>query len=218
MLSTKRILPGAWRLLRAWERRELPSRAPPLPIEVALALAGFAASIGRRDVAALILLGYHGMMRTTEFLTLTSGNVWLDESYRGVVALEWSKMGQRRGMTEYVTIDDSSVGARLSAVMRKLPSDAPILQGPVVEFRKIFNDGMAALKLTDANYRPYSIRRGGASFDFVSFGDLQRTMSRGRWSSTRVARIYIVEGWQILNSLSLSRETRNLCEYFRSFL
>ena len=218
LLNRKRVLTGGWRMLRAWERREIPARAPPLPAMVLVAMAGFAKACGRNDIAILLLLGFHTMLRTCELLTLTGDKIALNADNVGVLGLEWTKMGQRRGVSEYVTIDDAEIGRRLAQYLRNKPRGVPLLLGSSADFRKMFNDSLAALKLEHAGYRPYSLRRGGASFDFVTFGDLQRTMARGRWMSVRVARIYIVDGWQLLNSLSLSVETRQLCDFYTQYL
>ena len=45
-LNRRRIFPGAWRLLGAWDRAELPNRTPPLPPLCALGLSGFLVSEG----------------------------------------------------------------------------------------------------------------------------------------------------------------------------
>ena len=39
-LQTKRKLPWAWRLVKAWHQIQLPSRATPLTAELVLAMAG----------------------------------------------------------------------------------------------------------------------------------------------------------------------------------
>ena len=40
-LNVKRTFPGAWRLYAAWDKAEIPQRAPPLPSEVVLGIAGW---------------------------------------------------------------------------------------------------------------------------------------------------------------------------------
>ena len=43
-------------------------------------------------------------------------------------------------------------------------------------------------------FKPYSIRRGGATAYFRVTRNMEATLDRGRWSSARVARIYINDG------------------------
>ena len=43
-------------------------------------------------------------------------------------------------------------------------------------------------------FKPYSLRRGGATAFFRATGSMEKTLDRGRWSSARVGRIYINDG------------------------
>ena len=57
-------------------------------------------------------------------------------------------------------------------------------------FRKLCTDA----RLPPLPWRPYSLRRGGATAHFLQFGSLDKTAVRGRWQSTRTARLYVDEG------------------------
>ncbi|CAK0804968.1 unnamed protein product, partial [Prorocentrum cordatum] len=78
-LRKKRILPASWRLLRAWQNLELPQRVLPLPEVALLAMAATARGWGRNDIAALLVLGFAGFLRTTEMLTLRRWQIAIDE-------------------------------------------------------------------------------------------------------------------------------------------
>ena len=62
------------------------------------------------------------------------------------------------------------------------------------EFRKLLKELVEGLGLKEAGYKPYSLRRGGATGDFRRHGSLDRATVRGRWRSSASARIYITEG------------------------
>ena len=109
-LLTRRQFPGAWKLLGVWGKLELPSRAPPMSWEIALALAGYAVSTGRLDWAALVLAGHHCCLRTMEMLELSVECVALNQQYLGTLTLMNTKIGQRRGQKEFVTVDSPFVG------------------------------------------------------------------------------------------------------------
>ena len=49
----------------------------------------------------------------------------------------------------------------------------------------------AMLGLHHATLTPYSIRRGGATWHFATFGSLDLTQHLGRWSSQRITKVYI---------------------------
>ena len=58
--------------------------------------------------------------------------------------------------------------------------------------------------LPAAHWRPTSLRRGGATEDFLRHGQLDRTMLRGRWNSQKTARIYIDAAMQDRPSTQVS--------------
>ena len=66
-----------------------------------------------------------------------------------------------------------------------------------MQFRLLCTDA----RLPALPWRPYSIRRGGATAHFLQFGSLDKTAVRGRWQSTRTATVYINEGIAALTSI-----------------
>ena len=68
-------IPGSKRLFVAWNKCELPTRAPPLNTFFLAALAGKAVALNDRRLAVSLLLGFHCMLRTgdcSEFERWTS--------------------------------------------------------------------------------------------------------------------------------------------------
>ena len=55
--------------------------------------------------------------------------------------------------------------------------------------------------LPRCNWKPYSLRRGGVTTDFLHHGQLDRTMVRGRWASAKTARLYIDDAGGALSFL-----------------
>ena len=54
--------------------------------------------------------------------------------------------------------------------------------------------GLRSLGVSALGFRPYSLRRGGATAFYRRTANLQATVERGRWAHVRVARIYICDG------------------------
>ena len=75
-------LPASW----AWGKAELPCRAPPLSVEIVLAMCGLA--LEQKDVAlaAALSLGFHAFLRTGELAQLTCGDIALNLAQRTGVA------------------------------------------------------------------------------------------------------------------------------------
>ena len=204
LLMKRHVFFGAWKLIGIWSKQELPARAPPMPLLVLLALSGYANRVKRKDIALMLLIGYHSFLRTTEMLSICVRDFWLDRgTCTGTLCLPVTKSGARSGAPEMVTLDDPELGKRIINFCASLPTSALVCNIGYIEFRAFFAEAMAHLRVEHLLLRPYSIRRGGASFDFLTFGSLERTISRGRWASIKTAKIYINEGWSQLVNLTI---------------
>ena len=84
-------------------------------------------------------------------------------------------------------------------------------------FRKLFA-GMVQLLGLSGKISLYSLRRGGASWHFLQFNNIERTAIRGRWSHTKTARTYVQDCMAQKEKLSLSEEQRSLLSTFSKFL
>ena len=113
-----------------------------------------------------------------------------------------TKSGQRRGAAEAITIDCCLV-ARLLAVWQLKTQPGDNLVPSPGRFRKTFNDMLAGLGIEDVGYKPHSLRRGGASYDYRQHGVVSRTTLRGRWNSAKTARIYITDAMAVLAAVKL---------------
>lgn len=204
-------LPQSWRLLKAWVTNEIPNRAPPLPKEVLFAMVGYACFKGWHHMAITLLLGYYGLLRTGELLQVKVSHVAV-ESPRGpaVISLGLTKSGKRQGAAESVAIHDEDLCRRLHQWIQVYPATSTIA-GPAHKWRQTFSDILKALEFHKWDFRPYSLRRGGATAIFKNEGSLDRLMILGRWQSARTARVYLNEGLAVLAELSLpwTRFSRN---------
>jgi hypothetical protein len=217
-LLTRRRFLGAWHLLTTWGRMEVPCRAPPFPLLVVLALAGYAVAQRREEFAAILLAAFHCILRTGEMLSIAPQFIALDRSYRGALALPWTKIGQQRGAQEVVTVDEPLVGFWLCRVAVLRAAEAPLWSLSPSAFRSFFASALRALSLHDHGFMPYSLRRGGATFDFLCHQDMSRTLHRGRWSDVRTGKIYIVDGAAQVTALRIPVPVQQQLERFRDFL
>jgi integrase len=198
-------IPSAWRLLHAWNRAELPARAPPLTLEIVKGLAGLAILQQRLDVGVCLLMAFHCFLRTGEVVNLKAADIVLDRVRgRAVVNLGLTKGGIRRGAKESVTVHDSHLVEWISALLtRRLPGDS-LLACSAASFRKYFRDLCNFFRLQDFEFKPYSLRRGGATYWFRSTNNLQSVIHRGRWENSKTARIYVTEGLSMLTEIALN--------------
>ena len=183
----RRHLPGAWRLRSAWDRLELPQRAPPLTLDVVQALAGLACEIERPRVAAALMLGFHCLLRTGELLAAKAGDFEFSaDNANGIINLHSTKGGVRRGQQEMVTIDDPILVRWLRRIVSNLLPGDLLLDCNQQQFRALFSDLCRTLTVARMAFRPYSLRRGGATYDYRFGGNLDRTVLRGRWTELRI--------------------------------
>ena len=64
---------------------------------------------------------------------------------------------------------------------------------------------MEAIGLASFSFRPYSLRRGGATHWFAKHGSLDRVIVLGRWQAQRTARIYINEGLAVMAEMAIPK-------------
>ena len=70
----KRRLLQSWRLIKAWQKFEVPTRAPPLTSTTLAVLAGWMHS-HMPELALALMLGFHGLLRTGDLLQVTNRNI-----------------------------------------------------------------------------------------------------------------------------------------------
>ena len=212
--KVKGKMPQAWRLLKAWVTHEVPNRAPPLPLDILEAMVGY--SLFKEDFAfaLTLLLGFHGLLRTGELLQLQGAHISVS-SPKGpaVISLGWTKSGKRQGAAESITIHVEDICRRLHQWKRMMPSHQ-LLAGPGHLWRQKFNNILQALSFHKWDFRPYSLRRGGATYQFKIHGQFDRLLLQGRWQSMKTARIYVNDGLAVLAELvipwtSFSRNLRS---------
>eukprot|EP00435_Cladocopium_sp_Y103_P024553 s1957_g6.t1 len=196
---TKRKLQQSWRLYGIWRKFEVPCRAPPLPQDIALAMAGWAVLHDELTMGALLLLAFHCSLRTGEILQIRPCDFIIDR-HSGVLSIPSSKSGVRNNTRESVTIHDPST-LETTLAMLELRNQLGMSRVPCWDrsgsaFRILFRRILAGLEVESLNFRPYSLRRGGATWEMQSHGLMERTLIRGRWKNSNVARLYICDGWR----------------------
>ena len=75
-----------------------------------------------------------------------------------------------------------------------MSDDLPFWWGSREQFSRLFEKVVLLQGMSHLGFRLHSLRRGGATAYFRRTGDLNRTIERGRWATSRVARLYIQDG------------------------
>lgn len=111
-----------------------------------------------------------------------------------VINLGLTKGGQRQGVLEHITLDHPGTVRMLAAsLLHLLPGDF-VVGTSAANFRSVFKESCVVLGLSEWGFKPYSLRRGGATHHFREGGSLSLTVLKGRWLSSKSARLYINDG------------------------
>ena len=189
--SLRGMLAGSWRLHAAWGRLEMPARAWPLNEDQLYAMCCVACQWNFMDVVVVLLLGYHCFLRTGEFVSATVGQIsFATCGRRAFLALPFTKTQARKGAPEGAAITAPALVALLRWFVKHGQPGDNLLQRTGPQFRSLWAHLVAAVGL-DGFFRPYSIRRGGATHFFRTTNSLDKTCDRGRWNSIATCRIYV---------------------------
>ena len=86
-------------------------------------------------------------------------------------------------------------------------------------FRNCFKFFLSESHLSAFNINVfYSLRRGGATWDFLSYQSMERTLLRGRWASTSSARVYLQDAVATIAHLRLEEWQTSLVRQAATFL
>ena len=191
-LQKKRYFPAAWELFRIWKREEPLCQAPPLTGPTVFALCATAFAWNLTDVALLIAIGFGGILRTMEALTLQRFQITAHNSF-SLLTLPATKTGKRTGETQSVVVDDPLLVSIINCLL--------CLLCPSVSHHFCFL--FRALQLDQFHFTLCSLRRGGATTHCMLFRNMDATIEKGRWSCVQTARIYSKESIAVCNSLSI---------------
>lgn len=102
---TRRRIPHAWKLFRTWRRIEVPARAPPLTLQLVRSMAAFELQNENLEMAVMLLLSFHCLLRTGEALALCGSDVLLGKD-TGIIQLRSTKTSQKFSANDALAITD----------------------------------------------------------------------------------------------------------------
>ena len=161
------------------------------------------------------------MLRTGEILGIVSSHIECGpRATQALINLGLTKGGKRHGAAESVVLGFEPA-VRVLQTWKKACSPATHLTLSPAKWRALFNKCLEDLSIQDLGFRPYSLRRGGATFWFQKHQNLDRILIQGRWHTQKSARIYLNEGLAVLSQMKLPATDARLKPFltvFRNFL
>lgn len=195
-------LKHAWKLARVWQKLEPPRRVLPISPLVILGFAGACAHLRLWAEAAALLIGFDTMLRSGELYRIRIRDITFYGD-RAVLALGYTKTGKRNNAAEMVVVESAIAVRTLRKACAGRRKSQPLLYRGERFFRALFHC-LLELYNIEGLVTVYSLRRGGASWDFLQHQSLERTLLRGRWASTSSARIYLQDATAMVTHLRLS--------------
>ena len=200
----KRHLPGGWRLFKAWQLRELPARAPPFTLPTLQVLLG-CVHIQSPQVALALYLTFRCLLRTGELLALQAKDIVIPpKSASAVLYLGLTKTGQRNPHAGTVTFTDLALAHRLRWWKSTVAPHTPLVPWPPAKFRAKFKAALQEAGLASFLFKPYSLRRGGATDLWLTTHNYSLVSHTGRWASERTLRVYIQDSIALLTDLTFT--------------
>lgn len=192
-------LPTASQYFRNWQRVHRPERAIPISWDLLQAMAGLCLTLGHLRVALLLYIGYFCFLRTSEMMSLQCLHLIPDRrSARVTVIVPFAKTSE--GNPQVLIFKDARVHKLTLTVLNACGSQDYLWSSTSTQFRSFWICLLEAVGFSSEDYLPYGIRRGGATWFFLTTGSMDATLHRGRWSCSKTARMYIDQG-----TLSMAR-------------
>ncbi|CAL1160405.1 unnamed protein product, partial [Cladocopium goreaui] len=217
---TKKLIPSAWKLFRTWRKLEAPNRAPPLTKYIIYSLAHYAMMHNDLVFGTLLLMGFFGLLRTGELLLVKPCNILVAKE-RVILSLESTKSGKRNAASETVSFDDPFAVIAIDQLLQlrehQRLQHVPCWLHSAQNFRNKFSFYLKKFDLQGHCFRPYSLRRGGATHLFQTTGSMELALLKGRWGSAQVAKIYLQDGLSFLPMLTFSPRAREKLQEWRPF-
>ena len=194
----KRRLLQSWKLIKAWQKHEIPCRAPPLTPTTLFVLAGWL-QLHAPEVALGLVLGFYGLLRTEELLQIKNKDLIITHDFV-VIHLGPTKMSVRNAGADSTSFSHGKLSVMLQAWNSVTAPDA-LLIDMSSSFRQWFARGLQATGL-DSGYKPYSLRRGGATQVFLDTQSYSSVCQWGRWASEKNCRVYVQDSVSLLTELA----------------
>ena len=200
----RRQLTAAWDLAFVWLSDEPHDHHPAMPISVMAALVSVALTWGWAHEAAVILLGWTGIMRIGKVLAACRSELILPcDAVPGttfaLVMIRQPKTRGRMAKHQAARIDQTDVISYLTAMYRFYEPGDRLWPFSAATLRKRFSQLLEALSLPSkkkTGQAPFdlgSLRPGGATWLLHQTESPDVVRRRGRWASNRVMEVYLQE-------------------------
>eukprot|EP00971_Amphidinium_carterae_P330867 6464124-Amphidinium_carterae.1 len=201
-------LKEAWSIQRQWCRITPMTTRTPLPLDVLLAMCVVCVTWSWNQTAALLLLGFHLLLRPGE---VSSSHLLLPDDVggsldSGSLALTKTKTSNRGSKLQSVIIEDGVVLHFVNRVFGDFPPKALLCAGGQVSLSLRFAALKRALGLEKSPFSLASLRGGGSVHYMRTIGNVSWLQYRGRWESAKTMGHYLQAGTAMMAMAAIPRD------------
>ena len=217
LLKPIRVTYNHWKDIEPYDFRS------PVPLEVALALAGWAISQQRLGFAAFVLASWHLLLRPGEALSALAGDFWL--GCPGIMRVRNPKIKWPR--TQHVLVECPLVSGLLWHWQRsrsECPGPRPLFGYTQLTLQRCWEEALVALRLPalvgnwsstpELRLTAGGLRAGGATAHYLRFQALDALQWRGRWRSAATLEHYIQLAAYCWAAVELRDPTASLVRHY----
>ena len=153
-------------------------------------------------VALAVFLVFRCLLRTGKMLAVTARDIVIpSNSCSGVLYPGDTKIAGRNPNAGMVNLTDPTVVFLLKAWKSTVSPHTALIPWSSTKFRALFEEGLVATNLQHYKFKPYSLRRGGATDQWPLTKNYAQVSHLGRWSSEKTLKIYIQDSVALLTTL-----------------
>lgn len=154
--SLKSQLRWSWKLFKAWQQAEIPSRAPPF---IYIANFGYILWLGSFHQTMGVASGFSRFIRTGELLQIPAKHITCKQQYIHL-HLGQTKTSFRNANVDSVHFAHSQISLLLQAWKSVACDTDYLIDASSTTCQAWFASGLSATGLVGLDFKPYSLRRG----------------------------------------------------------
>ena len=193
---------------------------PPIPERLLYSWVNYLVDKADLYFASCLLLGFDGLLRTGEVLQIRPCDM-LVRGEQVLLHLSNTKTSVWKGVDEVVIFYNLWTTLILQETLALAEEQGrrnfPLWDRSPQAFRKQFRRYLRRWDLEKLGFRPYNLRRGGATHLFTQCRSYDLITQRGRWNSIKASRVYVQEALSQLPLLLLPTPAQTLINNFYPF-
>ncbi|CAK9004203.1 Guanylate-binding protein 7, partial [Durusdinium trenchii] len=143
-------LAAPWSVLKTWDMLEPVTHHPPMPVQVLYALAGTAMAWQWPHFAALLVLGFFGLLRPSELIGLRRQDLSLPQDHWGdnviYVRVSQPKTRFRAAAAQHVRLDEAGIAGWVQTIFGSMPMWRKLWPGGATYLFRLWSEDLVRVQ------------------------------------------------------------------------